>query len=173
MFYFINQEDQNRVWQRVPWHFGNSLIVHEKPEGSSNISKLGFNKADFWVQIHDIHILYMNRRMAKWLAEQIGEAVEIPSESRECWGKFMKVKVQIDVAKPLKRWLRLRLGKSDEVIMVGLKYERLHEFCYACGMIGHGIKECQDGEARKVALEVSSTKFGSWLKALPFQKSKP
>ncbi|TXG60503.1 hypothetical protein EZV62_015076 [Acer yangbiense] len=74
MFYFNNGEDRNRVLQRGPWHFGNSLIVLEKSTGAGN-----------------------------WLAEQIGEVVEIPSESRECWGKFMRVKVRIDIAKPLKR----------------------------------------------------------------------
>ena len=67
--------------------------------------------------------------------------MEIPSESRECWGKFMRVKVRLDISKPLKRWLRLKLGKLEEVIMVGLKYERLPDFCYAYGRIGHGIKE--------------------------------
>ncbi|TXG73278.1 hypothetical protein EZV62_001857 [Acer yangbiense] len=92
MFYFINKEDRNRVWLRGPWHFGNSMIVLEKPEGPRNISKLSFNRADIWVQIHDIPIMCMNRRTARWLAEQIGEVVEIPSESRECWGKYMRVK---------------------------------------------------------------------------------
>ncbi|KAK3218790.1 hypothetical protein Dsin_012760 [Dipteronia sinensis] len=90
MFYFIYREDWNRVWQRGPWHFGNSLIVLEKLDGLGNIFTLGFSKADFWVQIHDIPILCMNRRIAKWLAEQIGEVVEIPSESKECWGYAME-----------------------------------------------------------------------------------
>ncbi|TXG56754.1 hypothetical protein EZV62_018067 [Acer yangbiense] len=165
MFYFNNSVDRNRVWNKGPWHFGRSLITLEKPVGSGDIEKLGFDRADFWVQIHDIQILCMNRRTAKWLAEQLGEVVEIPSESRECWGKFMRVKVRLDISKPLKRWLRLKLGKSEEVTMVGLKYERLPEFYFACGRIGHGIMECTDEEARKMALEVTPTKFGSWMKA--------
>ncbi|TXG72509.1 hypothetical protein EZV62_001088 [Acer yangbiense] len=117
MFYFINQEDRNRIWQMGPWHFRKSLIVLEKSKGSGNIARLGFNKADFWIQIHDFPILCMNRRTAKWLAEQIGEVVEIPSDSRECWGQLMRVKVRVDISKPLKRWLRLKLDKSEEVTM--------------------------------------------------------
>ncbi|TXG57799.1 hypothetical protein EZV62_015628 [Acer yangbiense] len=171
MFYFINKEDRNRVWLRGPWHFGNSLIVLEKPEGSGNISKLGFNRADIWVQIHDIPIMCMNRRTTRWLAEQIGEVVEIPSESRECWGKYIRVKVKIDITKPLKQWLKLKLGKFEEVTMVGLKYERLSEFCFTCGRIGHGNKECLDEEARKLALEGLPMKFRSWLKATISEKS--
>ncbi|KAK2641854.1 hypothetical protein Ddye_023617 [Dipteronia dyeriana] len=112
----------------------------------------------------------MNRRSARWLAEQIGVTVKIPSESKECWGKYMRVKVCLDISKPLKRWLRLKLGKTDEVTMVGLRYERLPDFCYACGRIGHGMKECLDEDAKSVAIEGSSTKFGPWLRAFPFEK---
>ncbi|KAK1559742.1 hypothetical protein Q3G72_017870 [Acer saccharum] len=48
---------------------------------------------------------------------------------------------------------------------VSLKYERLPEFCFACGRLGHGIKECLDETARKAALDGSINKYGSWLKA--------
>ncbi|KAK2645716.1 hypothetical protein Ddye_020911 [Dipteronia dyeriana] len=76
MFYFINREDRNRIWNRGPWHFRKSMIVLEKPVGFGNISQLGFNKADFWIQIHDIPVFCMNRKMAKWLAEQIGHPIK-------------------------------------------------------------------------------------------------
>ncbi|TXG67122.1 hypothetical protein EZV62_008397 [Acer yangbiense] len=46
MFYFIKQEDRNRVWQRGPWHFEKSLIMLEKPKRTGNYSQLDFNKAD-------------------------------------------------------------------------------------------------------------------------------
>ncbi|TXG54824.1 hypothetical protein EZV62_020080 [Acer yangbiense] len=102
--------------------------------------------------------------------EQIGEVVEIPADSRECWGKFMRVKVCIDISKSLRRWLRLKLGKTEEITTVSLKYERLPEFCYACGRVGHGILECLDVDARKQALECTPTKYGAWLKALTGEK---
>ncbi|TXG73106.1 hypothetical protein EZV62_001685 [Acer yangbiense] len=129
MFHFNKQEDRNRVWQRGPWHFGKSLIALAFPQGSGNISHLDFNKADFWIQIHEIPILCMNRRTAKWMVEQIGEVVEIPADSREYWGKFMRLKIT------------------------------------GIFRVGHGIMECLDVEARKLALEGAPTKFGSWLKA--------
>ena len=113
----------------------------------------------------------MNRRMGRWLAEQIGEVAEILSESRECWSKYLRVKVKIDITKLLKQWLRVKLGKSEDVTRVGLKYERPLEFCFACGRIGHDIRECLDEEVRKVALEGLPTKFGSWLKALTSERS--
>ncbi|TXG67205.1 hypothetical protein EZV62_008480 [Acer yangbiense] len=143
MFYFKNPEDRRNIWRRGPWHFDRSLIVLKKPEGTGDISTLYFNKAEFWVQIHDIPIMCMNRRMVKWLAEQIGE-----------------------------RWLRLKLNNSESIVMVGLKYKRLPEFCYACGRIGHGISECSDEEAKKEAIKGPVTRFGSWMRAASKEKVK-
>ncbi|TXG60319.1 hypothetical protein EZV62_014892 [Acer yangbiense] len=87
MFYFVNRVDRNRFWQKEPWHFGKSLIALEKLVGFEGIKNLSFNKAEFWVQIHDIPIMCMNQRTTKWLAEQIGGVIEIPMDSKECWGK--------------------------------------------------------------------------------------
>ncbi|TXG48232.1 hypothetical protein EZV62_027526 [Acer yangbiense] len=172
MFYFNNQVDRDWIWQRGPWYFEKRLIALEKPVGTGEISLLGFNRVELWVQIHDVIVMCMNRRMAKWMAEQIGEVIDIPYESKECWGRYMRVKVQIDILKPLKRWLRLKLDKTDKIVVVGLKYERLSEFCYACGKIGHGIKECLDAEARNEALTGKITKFGSWMRATIPDRSK-
>ncbi|TXG48193.1 hypothetical protein EZV62_027487 [Acer yangbiense] len=172
MFHFTNKEYRNKVWNRGPWLFGKSLIVLEKPKGPGDITKLKFNQADFWVQIHDIPIMCMNQRTTKWLAEYIGEVVEIPTESRECWGKYVRVKVQVDITKPLKRWLRIKLGKYEEITMVALKYERLPDFCFACGRIGHSVRECLDEDAKRAALDGQQTKFGSWMRATPIDKSK-
>ncbi|TXG49045.1 hypothetical protein EZV62_024920 [Acer yangbiense] len=85
----------------------------------------------------------------------------------------MRVKVRLDISKSLKRWLRLKLGKSDEVTKVNLKYERLPEFCFASGKVGHGIKECLDEEARKTGFDGFPNKFGSWLNASLPDRVKP
>ncbi|TXG72530.1 hypothetical protein EZV62_001109 [Acer yangbiense] len=91
MFHFNNQEERNRIWQRGPWYFDKSLIVLEKPEGMGNISQQRFNKVELWIQIHDVPIICMNKRIAKWMAEQLGCVVDIPTETKDCWGKFMRI----------------------------------------------------------------------------------
>ncbi|TXG60811.1 hypothetical protein EZV62_012174 [Acer yangbiense] len=163
MFYFNKLDDWIQVWQRGPWYFDKCLLALEKPEGIGEIAKLRFNMAKFWVQIHDISIMCKNRRTARWLAEQIGKVIEIPTDSKECCGKFLRVKIQVDISKPQKRY---------NIVVVGLKYERLSKFCNACGRVGHRINECQDEVAEKEATEGTSTKFGSWLRAPMLEKLK-
>ncbi|TXG72776.1 hypothetical protein EZV62_001355 [Acer yangbiense] len=155
VFYFNNPEVRDMIWARSPWHFDNNLIVLEKPQGVGEISSLSFHTAEMWVQIHNLPLMCMNRRAAKEITEQIGPVVEIPAESKECRGRFLRVKVQIDVSKPLKRFIKPGMDESDKVIVAPLLYERLPEFCYACGKIGHALKECTDDIAKLEALEVA------------------
>ncbi|TXG51438.1 hypothetical protein EZV62_023962 [Acer yangbiense] len=172
MSFFPNLEVQSMIWSRGPWHFDRNLIVLKKPIGVGDISKLSFHMVEFWVQIHNLPLMCMNRRMARYLAKQIGTVVELLADSRECWGRFIRVKVRIDISKPLLRCLRLNVDDSGEVTTVILLYERLPEFCYACCIIGHGLRDCHDDDARLEALEGVSTKYGSWLRAASVEQSK-
>lgn len=49
----------------------------------------------------------------------------------------------MDICKPLRRGLWLKLG-VNETRRLGVKYERLNNFCYACGMMDHLLKECEE-----------------------------
>ncbi|KAL5793652.1 hypothetical protein ACOSP7_002246 [Xanthoceras sorbifolium] len=62
--------------------------------------------------VYNIPLMCMNRGMAKLIAEQIGEVVEILGESKECRGRFLKVKVQIDISRSLKRVVRLDVDEE-------------------------------------------------------------
>ncbi|KAK3205102.1 hypothetical protein Dsin_019148 [Dipteronia sinensis] len=110
-----------------------------------------------------------NLMSARILAEMIGDMVELPSESKDCWGRFIRVKVKVNVLKPLKRFLKLQLDEFKFTVIIPLQYER---FCYVCGLIGHLLRECTDVAARRATLEGSETKFGSWIRASTPAKSK-
>ncbi|KAL5770359.1 hypothetical protein ACOSP7_014513 [Xanthoceras sorbifolium] len=124
-----------------------------------------FQKAEFWIQIYNITLMCMTKKVAIQLAENIGEMVEVPLEPKDCWGKYLRVKVRIDVSKPLKRGLRVWLSDFKMMVTVLLRYERLPDFCFACGLIGHGFQECSNKMARMEAMNNSSPKFGDWLRA--------
>ncbi|KAL5779809.1 hypothetical protein ACOSQ2_010546 [Xanthoceras sorbifolium] len=104
----------------------------------------------------------MNKNTARLLASMVGEIVEIAEEPRDFWGKYLRVRVIVDVTKPLKRGLRVWLAEFEMMLTVLLKYERLPEFCHRCGMVGHSVRECM----LKASAE-GDLKFGSWLKATP------
>ncbi|TXG70202.1 hypothetical protein EZV62_005137 [Acer yangbiense] len=165
LFYFRNQDDRLRVLAGGPWCFDNGLLVLERPSGVGNINSLAFTRVAFWIQIINAPLLCMTKEMGKFLGQLIGEVVDMDvGVTGECFGKYMRIRVIIDVSKPLKRFLRLELEKGEES-MVLLRYEKLPEFCFHYGFIGHSYLECnlvsRDGK-RDMG---SDFDFGPWLRA--------
>ena len=60
----------------------------------------------------------------------------------KCVGQFLRVRVAIDVSKPLRHGFRLCLGGGGPVVWGDLFYEKLPDFCFWCSKIGHVLKNC-------------------------------
>ncbi|KAL5803418.1 hypothetical protein ACOSQ4_031723 [Xanthoceras sorbifolium] len=160
VFHFQSLEDKAMVWSRAPWHFDKNLIVLEKPVGPGAISQLKFKFSEFWIHIYNIPLACMNCKVARLIAEEVGTIVDFPIDSKDLWGKFLRIKVSIDITKPLKRGIRMRLENFDTMITALIKYERLPDFCYGCGFIAHSFRECHNSEVRKSIMEGAEPKFG-------------
>ncbi|KAH1046715.1 hypothetical protein J1N35_037499 [Gossypium stocksii] len=76
----------------------------------------------------------------------------------------MRLKIIIDILKPLRKIVKVISKEGTETIGV-IKYERIPDFCYVCGIIGHTMKKCQN---KRQGLEVhdSNLQHGSWMRAL-------
>ncbi|KAL5785641.1 hypothetical protein ACOSQ2_008033 [Xanthoceras sorbifolium] len=130
-----------------------------------------FKKAEFWVQVYNVPLLCMNKKVAKLVAESLGEVVEIPLDPKDCLGKFMRIKVLIDVTIPLKRGLRVWLSDFERMVMVLFKYERLLDFYFACGFLCHSFQKCSDKTARMEAMNNPSPKYGEWIWAPVYRRT--
>jgi hypothetical protein len=87
-------------------------------------------------------------------------------------GKFLRIRVSVDLTKPLKRGSKLNFQGKE--IWVDYKYERLPNFCFACGRIGHQMRDCEDiedhDEVQYSELEEKQQAFGPWLRVSPLPK---
>ncbi|TXG72019.1 hypothetical protein EZV62_000598 [Acer yangbiense] len=118
-FHFQSFDDRKRVLMGGPWSFDGALIVLEEPEGKGAINSLLFNSVDFWVQISNVPMICMTKDIGKFLGSIIGEVREVDvGPSGDCLGKFMRVRVAVEVDKPLRRFLRVDvLGDGEETVM--------------------------------------------------------
>ncbi|TXG51194.1 hypothetical protein EZV62_023718 [Acer yangbiense] len=119
-FHLRDEYDLNRVIYGSPWSFDNALIALEKPVGMGTLDSLNFDTADFWVQIHQVPLLCMTHDIGRFLGGMIGEVLDVDGgNSGDCVGKFMRVRIRVDIKKSLKRCLRVDiLGDGVETIMI-------------------------------------------------------
>ncbi|OMO75791.1 hypothetical protein CCACVL1_16038 [Corchorus capsularis] len=102
---------------------------------------------------------------ARRIGSVIGRLIEIenPSWSLGVGRVFLRIKVELDVNKPLLSgfWVP---REDDDRIWAELKYERLADFCYACGKLGHTEKGCVKEDSFN-----KDPKFGPWMRVGPLK----
>lgn len=83
----------------------------------------------------------------------------------------MRIQVAIDINKPLRRGIKIATGQKASK-WVDIKYERLGDFWYYCGRLGHIDKDCSfitDDEGTSKELVY---KYGPWMRASPLKRNK-
>ncbi|PON94286.1 Zinc knuckle CX2CX4HX4C [Trema orientale] len=100
----------------------------------------GFQHVSLWVQIHGLSYLGMSEEVGQMLGNRIGKTEWVEKdESGRCLGTFLRVHVTLDIDRPLLQGLKIRLGSHAPATWVDFQYEKLLEFCFSCGCIGHGV----------------------------------
>jgi len=147
-------------------------VVLKRLSGDEQPSDLEMHSGEFWARIYDLPLKLRSDAMAKKLGDVLGKYMEVDSNEGNRMGKFLRVKVEIDLRKPLKRGTVVKYqGKS---LRIYFKYERLPTFCFVCGCIGHQIKDCEEMEGKDEIefdeIEEKELPFGQWMKASPLPK---
>ncbi|PPS14507.1 hypothetical protein GOBAR_AA06064 [Gossypium barbadense] len=96
------------------------------------------NWVEYWVLIYDFPLGFMAESVAQQLGNFIGEFCEYDTVAVQLgYKRIMRIRVRVDVRKPLKRKKRIAL-KNGESIYVRFEYEKLTLFCFLCGRLGYG-----------------------------------
>lgn len=83
-----------------------------------------------------------NKNIGTLIGDSIGSVVEVDLLDGEVnWDECVRVRVHLGVSKTLQRGKKIKIG-GDEAIWVQFSYERLLDFCYYCGIMGHNHCDC-------------------------------
>ncbi|KAL5857646.1 hypothetical protein ACOSQ3_005104 [Xanthoceras sorbifolium] len=165
VFHFRNLRDRQRILTGGPWNFDRSLLVLEQPRGNGYVDTMSFSMVEFWVQVHNVPLVCMTKDIGLFIGRQIVEVYEIDlGATGDCYGKFLHIKILVDVRKPLRRCVRIDLDGSGTISTMLLKYERLPEFCFQCGILGHATRECLDLN-HEIMGGSQKFEYGTWLRA--------
>lgn len=155
--------DIKRVVAGSPWSFNRKALVIKRMDEGDIPRAVKLNTMDLWIQIHELRAGFMSEKVIKKVGNFIGTFVEsCPSNFTGVWREFLRVRVTIDLSKPLKRRMKIRQIGNDRY-WITFKYENAPIFCFICGLLGHFEKFCSrlfdspDGEISKP--------YGAWMRA--------
>lgn len=137
---FATARDRAKVLDGRPWTFDQHLVMLNESVGGVQPSEIALNQCPFWIRLYNLSLVCRSVNHVQRIGGSLGEVLEVETDGI-FWDNSVRVKVMVDVSKPLKRVQRIRSSTGVEVL-IEIKYGRLPIFCYACGIIGHIEKDC-------------------------------
>ncbi|XP_074376703.1 uncharacterized protein LOC141718222 [Apium graveolens] len=165
LFQFYHQEDLLWVFNGGPWSFDSAMLVLNKiPLGEEPLNvSLWF--LEVWIQIHDLPKGFMAEVVGRQLGDFFGEFLQYDVKNNSSiWMEYMRIKIKLDVRKPLKRRKKIKRKNGTEFV-VTCKYERLGDFCFICGLVSHTERFCRRNLDKRSEEGVKD--WGPWLRATP------
>lgn len=109
LFQFYHKEDMMWVFSGGSWSFDNAMLILSKiPAGEEPLSVPLWN-VEIWIQIHDLPKRFMSNAVGKQLGDFFGAYVSYDAKNNSSiWVEYMRIKIQMDVRKPLKRKKKIR-----------------------------------------------------------------
>ncbi|KAL6200704.1 hypothetical protein ACLB2K_030485 [Fragaria x ananassa] len=162
-------ESAKDILDGSPWSIMRySVHFQEWPE-SLAIEELQCNQIAFWVQVRGVPPYMFEEENVKEMAEKFGEFIRMydPLESEEGTYSILRVRILLDARDPLPTGYELPREDGSKK-WVSFAFEKLSDFCYVCGRIGHvdlPKSPCPHG-----ADPENENEYGDWLRAFPPRK---
>lgn len=73
---------------------------------------------------------------------KFGGRIRVAYQSRKTdhFGSILRVRVRLDVSKPLRHCILIKL--EGKIVDIGIRYEKLPSTCFLCGMMNHVEDRC-------------------------------
>jgi hypothetical protein len=156
------EKDKTRILEGRPWSVEGHLFAVEDYDGLSSPSNFRFEKAAFWIRIKNLPLSCMSLVVGNQIGSSMGQVLEVDvDEGGMGWGEWLRVKVLLDLQKPLLRGRKLKINGSS--ILITYQYEKLLKFCFRCGAIMHGGTGCP--ERHDVRAQNATVQYGPWMRA--------
>jgi hypothetical protein len=139
---FEHEWEKAQVLEWRPWVFDGNLFSIVDFVGVRQLASIEFEKVALWVRILNLPLTCMNSEIGAMIGSAIGQVGEVETDDDGVgWGKFLRVKIRVDLMKALMRGRRLKVHGVS--LWVDFQYERLPRLCFSCGVVKHGAMGCR------------------------------
>jgi hypothetical protein len=132
-----------RALDEGPWMISKELLVVTEFDESKSLEEFMFSFIPIWLRVERLPLGLMNRGAARAIGDDVGEFMEVDADGGDlAVGRVLRLKVRLDVRKPLRRGILADLGGDKGERWCPITYQHLPDFCYICGLIGHVDRVC-------------------------------
>lgn len=154
--------DKNKVLNGRAWSFNRMLFSLQECDWQTPLLDVQFSKKSFWIQAYDMPLVSMFEEVGAKLGSGAGKVLEVKvDENRLGWSHFLRIKVEIDITKPLARGRLLTLDQKH--LWIPFKHERLSSLYFQCWVIKHE-RSCKVANPNASKAK-GMNQFGPWLRA--------
>jgi hypothetical protein len=117
LFTFLQPAGKCRALEDGPWIFGKDLVVMVELDEMKTLEEVEFAYLSIWIRAMKMPFGMMNKATGKAIGSEVGEFMVMELEDDETVVRqFLRIKVRLDICKPLMRGVTLH-GGDDERLM--------------------------------------------------------
>ena len=167
VFSFKHDVDVRRAWDRRAWLIKGEHLILKCFSPKHNTIEVDFSTSEFWIQVYDLPLDKQSNENFLKIGSTARHALETDfiGLTTRVLRKNIRVRVEVDVSCPLIPGFSLEREHLPD-LWTPFKYEKLGNFCFGCGILGHDQRDCQDKGVQLLQKEgVNFGFFGRWLHA--------
>lgn len=121
--------DIEHVLNGRSWSFDKNLICIQEFDSNTPPSEMNFTHEPFWIQLHGMPLAAMTFEARQRIGSTIGEVMTVDVVGEGVgWGKYLRVRVSMDISKPLAQGRLIRIEGKQR--WIEFKYDRLPLFYF-------------------------------------------
>lgn len=115
LFTFHEEAGKTKALNNGPWIFNKSLVVVHNFNPAKSLDEYELKHTPIWVRVYGIPMGSMSRESGEDIRREICQVLDVDVDNCDmAMGEYMRIKVRMDITKPLMRGITIFVDEEDE-----------------------------------------------------------